>query len=86
MDETGLMEGLGDNGLVLGSAEKKAIMKKQPGSRCWTTIIECISASGQEIEPPIIFRGQTVQQQWFPDDLCPFASWAFTANRERLDY
>ena len=33
MDESGILEGRGDNGLVLGSSEKKAVRKKQPGSR-----------------------------------------------------
>lgn len=40
MDETGILEGRVSNGLVLGHAEKKAVMNKQPGSRCWTTILE----------------------------------------------
>jgi 4-hydroxybenzoate polyprenyltransferase len=33
MDESGIMEGQGVNGLVIGSAEKRSIQKKQPGSR-----------------------------------------------------
>jgi hypothetical protein len=31
MDEVGIAAGLKDNGLVLGSAEKKETIKKQPG-------------------------------------------------------
>ncbi|KAM4063226.1 hypothetical protein HRG_013810 [Hirsutella rhossiliensis] len=34
MDETGILEGLGCNGLVLGSSEKKETLKKRLGSRC----------------------------------------------------
>ncbi|KDN69482.1 putative transposase [Colletotrichum sublineola] len=33
MDETGILEGKGDNGLVLGSAATRSVRKKQPGSR-----------------------------------------------------
>ena len=65
MDGTGILEGLGSNGLVLGNLQKIAAIKKQPGSRSWTSMIECISATGQEIQPLVIFKGLTVQQQWF---------------------
>ncbi|KAF4808752.1 hypothetical protein CGCTS75_v014793 [Colletotrichum tropicale] len=33
MDETGILEGQGSNGLVLGMSETKSVRKKQPGSR-----------------------------------------------------
>jgi hypothetical protein len=33
IDETGIMEGFGTNGLVVGRAGKRGIQKKQPGSR-----------------------------------------------------
>jgi 4-hydroxybenzoate polyprenyltransferase len=80
MDEAGIMEGLGVNGLVVGSREKKAILKKQPGTRAWTSFIECISASGRYLNPLVIFKGKSVQQQWFPLDLKPFKDWQFTAT------
>lgn len=80
MDEAGLLEGQGGNGLVLGSAEKRSIRKKQPGSRTWTSFIECISATGRHLPPLVIFKGKSVQQQWFPRDLSPFTDWQFTAT------
>jgi len=80
MDEAGIMEGLGDNGLVVGSAEKRSIQKKFPGSRAWTSFLECISATGVALPPLVIFKGKTVQQQWFPQDLTPFRNWEFTAT------
>jgi hypothetical protein len=80
MDESGILEGKGSNGLVLGSAEKTAIQKKQPGSRAWTSFIECISATGTALPPLVIFKGKSVQQQWFPLDLAIYASWKFTAT------
>ncbi|KAF4921140.1 Jerky protein-like protein-like [Colletotrichum fructicola] len=80
MDETGILEGKGDNGLVLGRAETKSVRKKQPGSRAWVSIIECISAEGKALHPLVIYKGKTVQQQWFPLDLDLYEGWESTAT------
>jgi 4-hydroxybenzoate polyprenyltransferase len=80
MDEAGIMEGQGDNGLVVGSAQKHFIQKKQPGSKNWTSFIECISAIGIALLPLVMFRGKSVQQQWFPMGLNDFIGWLFTAT------
>ena len=45
MDEAGIMEGQGENRLVVRSAGKGFIQKKQPSSKAWTSFIECISAT-----------------------------------------
>jgi 4-hydroxybenzoate polyprenyltransferase len=81
MDEAGIMEGLGENGLVVGSSEKRSIQKKTPGSRVWTSLIECVSATGRALPPLVIFKGKSVQQQWFPQDLSHFKDWQFTATK-----
>jgi hypothetical protein len=80
MDEAGIMEGQGMNGLVVGSATQRFVQKKQPGSRSWTSFIEAISATGQKAPPLVIYKGKSVQQQWFPADLDQFKSWQFTAT------
>ncbi len=80
MDEAGLLEGQRSNGLVLGSRERRSIQRKHPGSRIWTTFIECISATGSSLSPLVIFKGKTVQQQWFPTDLASFEDWKSTAT------
>ncbi|OHW96434.1 transposase [Colletotrichum incanum] len=80
MDETSILEGKGSNGLVLGSSETKSVQKKQPGSRAWVSIIECISAESRVLHPLITYKGKSVQQQWFPLDLSPYAGWEFTAT------
>jgi 4-hydroxybenzoate polyprenyltransferase len=80
MDEAGIMEGQGENGLVVGSAQKRFIQKKQPGSKAWTSFIECISPIGKALLPLVIFKGKSVQQQWFPISLEPYQSWKFTAT------
>nr|ABG26270.1 transposase [Ophiostoma ulmi] len=80
MDETGFSMGQGDPLYVLGTAQKTKIRKKQMGSRAWTSTVECISATGKSLPPLIIFKGKSVQQQWFPADLNPYSSWQFTAT------
>ena len=72
MDEAGIMEGQGENGLVVGSVYKRFIQKKQPGSKAWTSFIECISAIGIALLPLVMFKGKSVQQQWFPTRLKDF--------------
>jgi hypothetical protein len=61
MDESGIIEGFGANGLVLGSSEKHLIQKKQPGSRVWTSFIECVSATSKALSLLVIFKGKSVQ-------------------------
>ncbi|KAF7912529.1 uncharacterized protein EAF01_001550 [Botrytis porri] len=42
--------------------------------------IKCISANGKSITPLVIYKGKSVQQQWFPTDLTLFKGWNFTAT------
>ena len=74
------MEGYGLNGLILGYAEKRKVQGKQPDSRTWTTIIECNSATGVSILPAVIYKGKSVQKQWFSSQLDKFHGWYFTAT------
>ena len=80
MDEAGFIEGQGDNGLVIGSAQSKSVKRKDSGSRLWTSFIECISASGQSLLPLVIFEGKSVQQQCFPLQMDVYKDWLFTAT------
>ena len=80
MDETGVMKGYGLNVLVVGHAEKRKIQGKQPGSRAWTSIIERVSATVVSTLPLVIYKGKSVQQQWFPFQLEIFDNWHFTAT------
>jgi len=68
-DEVGIMEGQGENGLVVGSSmrDKKSVYVKQNGKRTWTTMLECISQDGRVLPPGVIFKGQDLQKQWFKD-------------------
>ncbi|KAK7928879.1 transposase [Apiospora marii] len=82
MDEHGILEGQGGNGLVVGSSELRPIQQKQPGSRRWTTILECVSALGRAIPPLVIYKGKSVQEQWFPQELGEFKGWKFDASNK----
>ncbi|KZL73957.1 aldehyde reductase [Colletotrichum tofieldiae] len=77
MDETGILEGKGSNGLVLGRAETKSVRKKQPGSRAWVSIIKCISAKGRALWPLVIYKGkltvQNIKSGWKYTGLWPVA-------------
>ena len=80
MDETGIMEGYGLNGFIVGHAGKRKVQGKQPGSRAWTSILECISAVGASTDSTVVYKGKSVQQQWFPSQLDVFDKWHFTAT------
>ena len=81
MDEAGIMEGLGVNGLVVGASELRAAHMKEPNRGSWMTFIECISANGNSVDPIVIFRGKTIQQQWFPENcLDDFKGWLFAVS------
>lgn len=80
VDEVGMMEGIGLNGLFLGHKNKKSVIIRQPGSRSWITILECISATGKVLKPLVIFKGKTVQQQHFPEKLDFLDGWEFSCS------
>jgi 4-hydroxybenzoate polyprenyltransferase len=80
MDEGGVAEGEGTNGIAIGPEGRKVIARKSNGSRVWTSFIECISATGKACPPLVIFKGQSVQQQWFKS-LEGYDNWEFTATK-----
>ena len=60
MDEASIMEGQGENGLVVGSINQRFIQKKQPGSKAWTSFIECISVTRKALRLLLMFKGKSV--------------------------
>jgi 4-hydroxybenzoate polyprenyltransferase len=83
MDEAGIIEGQGENRLVVRSVQKRFIQKKQLGSRVWTSFIEYISATGRALRPLVIFKGKSVQQQWFGVNLDDYKGWKFDATNNK---
>lgn len=82
MDKVCMMEGIELNSLVFGRAEKKSALLKQPGSRSWISILECISAMVRVLKPVVIFKGRSVQQQWFPYNIDFLKDWNFTCSEK----
>lgn len=79
-DEFGLMEGVGDNALVLGESYRKYILLKDPLKRQWITILACVSADARALPSLVIFCGKNVQQ-WFPNkEDQPYEDWYFTTS------
>lgn len=76
MDESGIGMGVCTNSIVIAPAEKKRAYKKTPENRTWTTIIECVSAAGKSIRATVIFKGQFLQNTYFPKGGVP--DWLFT--------
>jgi hypothetical protein len=80
-DEGGIMEGQGINGLVIGSSQENpnAVPVKTINARTWTSIVECISALGVALDPLVIFKAKSIQEQWFKKDfLARHPSWHVT--------
>lgn len=84
MDKCDIMEGQGHNGLVLCRADagRRLITVTNLGSRTWTTIVKCISADGRFFTPLVIFKGRSVQQQWFPEVIDLLKERDFTATNK----
>ena len=66
MDESGIANGLGAGGKVIGSSRTSRTYVEQHGDRTWTSSIHAICATGTATTPFIIFKGKTMQAQWFP--------------------
>ena len=69
MDESGIMEGLGVNGLIIGASDLRQAYIKEPKRGYWITFVECISAQGHALNPLVILNGKSIQQHWFPESL-----------------
>ena len=52
---------------------------KTTNIRTWTSIVECISALGVALDPLIIFKAKSIQEQWFKKDfLTKHPNWHVT--------
>lgn len=68
-DEIGIMEGMGENSLMLGEAFRKTILLEDAHKREWISIVVCVTADDRALPPLIIFSGANVQQQWFDENV-----------------
>ena len=74
MDESGIANGLGVGGKLIGSSRTSRTHVEQHGGRVWASSIHAICATRTSTTPFIIFKGKTMQAQWFP---CEFPNWHF---------
>jgi hypothetical protein len=77
-DETGTALSPLSNSRVVGTSATRSTYMAQPRNREWCTAIEAISAMGQVLQPLLIFKGKSVQKQWFIASETP--DWKYTAS------
>jgi hypothetical protein len=67
-------------GLITGSRSSKVITSSEsvgratviePGNRTWSTVIECINASGWALPPFVILEGKVHLQYWYQQQSLP---------------
>lgn len=69
MDESGFSIGAIKAGRVVIDKELRTKFQAQPGRQEWVTVIECISAVGINIPSYVIFKGESVNTKWIPDNI-----------------
>jgi hypothetical protein len=77
-DETGFAMGIAHSGaskaVVVDTVGRATVI--QPGDRRWTTVIECINASGWALPPLIILEGKVHLEAWYRDNSQLPGNWA----------
>jgi hypothetical protein len=65
VDEGSIMEGQGINELVIGLFKQNPNTGpiKTTNTQIWTSIVECIPAVGVALDPLIIFKAKSIQDQ-----------------------
>ena len=84
MDEVGAQIALGDSPLVVGPSTLKEVFTLDTSLGDWTTSLEAISTAGRALPPLVIFKGLSVQQQWFITQLDEedFKDWTFATSKK----
>ena len=71
-DETGFQMGVASTSKVVTRSDRRnRPVVIQPGNREWTTVIECINATGWALDPMIIFEGKIHISTWYEGSLLP---------------
>jgi 4-hydroxybenzoate polyprenyltransferase len=77
VDEAGVQLGETNGGIVAGTVLTPVSERIKSGNSTWSSIIEAASADGQRLKPCIIFTGENLQGQWFPE---AFSDWKYTTR------
>ena len=78
MDESGFAVGESQSSRALVNVRENSSWKVIAGRQEWITAIECISASGKTIPPPIIFKAKHTNTAWIPTHTP--ADWRFSTS------
>ncbi len=71
-DETGFQMGVASTAKVVTRSDRRnRPVVVQPGNREWTTVIECINATGWSLDPMIIFEGKVHLSTWYEGSSLP---------------
>jgi DDE superfamily endonuclease len=69
MGETGFFIGTMRSSNIIIDKNTCSELQASPGRQEWISVVECISMDGREIPPLIIFKGTTLCDSWWPDDV-----------------
>jgi hypothetical protein len=72
IDEHGLREGHQRGKKVAGSSLTRRAYTSGSDATSWVSIIQAIQADGSRLTPVVIFTGESLQEQWFPDEIRPW--------------
>ena len=67
MDKISIATGLGVNSLVMGANKKRKVYIRGVGDRKWIFIVYTVFTSSRSTIPVVIFKGISLQAQWFPN-------------------
>jgi hypothetical protein len=71
-DETGFQMGVASTSKVVTRSDRRnRPVVIQPGNREWTSVIECINASGWSLDPMIIFECKVHISSWYDNPVLP---------------
>ncbi|EAQ87051.1 hypothetical protein CHGG_08304 [Chaetomium globosum CBS 148.51] len=71
-DEIGFQMGVASTSKVVTRSDRRnRPVVIQPGNREWTTVIECINATGWSVDPMIIFEGKVHISSWYDSSALP---------------
>jgi 4-hydroxybenzoate polyprenyltransferase len=79
IDEYGTATGSHTNSRVIAAAIKKRTRVKTASNREWVSTIKYYNALGVAITPLIIFKGASIQAQWFPAE--DVLNWFYTHSK-----
>jgi hypothetical protein len=78
MDETGFFIGTMRSSNIIIDKNTRLRLQASPGRQEWISVVECISMDGRAIPPLIIFKGTTLCDSWWPDDVDE--NWKFSCQ------